>query len=131
MEFNNLSAVSYLKARNLMCGDLRCGSGCPYAEGFGVCNLEREGHEEETVHFVMSWAEENLDPSEYAFNANDTKSVSNQKALSEALDAVENGMCRIADTRDIWQNELLYALCQTVRLLGVDKLKELHNIKKI
>lgn len=130
MELNNVSAISYLKVRNLMCENLKCGSGCPYAGDIGLCGIEGKGHEKEDVQFVMSWAEKNLDPSEYALNTNDDKIASNRKALSEALDAVENGMCRIADTRDIWQNELLYALCQSVRLLGTDKLKELHNTKE-
>ena len=44
--------------------------------------------------------------------------------LIEALDAIENGMCRIKDSRDIWQNDLVYALCQGVRLMLLDKLKE-------
>lgn len=43
--------------------------------------------------------------------------------MVEALDAIENGMCRIAETRDIWQNDLIYALCQAVRLLLIEKLK--------
>lgn len=41
----------------------------------------------------------------------------------EALDAIETGMCRIKDSRDIWQNELVYALCQGVRLLLTEEVK--------
>ena len=44
--------------------------------------------------------------------------------LMETLDAIETGMCRIKESRDIWQNELVYALCQAVRLLLIDKIKE-------
>lgn len=37
---------------------------------------------------------------------------------------IENGMCRIKERRSIWQNSLVYALCQAVRLLLMDKIKE-------
>ena len=47
--------------------------------------------------------------------------------LLEALDAIETGMCRIKESRDIWQNDLVYALCQGVRLLLIDKIKEERN----
>lgn len=43
--------------------------------------------------------------------------------MLEALDAIENGMCRIKESRDIWQNELVYALCQAVRLLLMKEIK--------
>lgn len=43
--------------------------------------------------------------------------------LVEALDAIETGMCRIKESRDIWQNELVYALCQGVRLLLTEEIK--------
>lgn len=130
MDFNNVNAISYLKARNLMCGELKCEQHCPFALGSGICGIEKVGHEKEAVQFVMSWTKETAGSGERAYEtAPDSKATVNQKALSEALDAVENGMCRIADTRDIWQNELLYALCQTVRLLGANKLKEQHNTK--
>ena len=44
--------------------------------------------------------------------------------LMEVLDAIEMGMCRIKEFRNIWQNDLVYALCQGVRLLLMDKIKE-------
>lgn len=44
--------------------------------------------------------------------------------LVEALDAIETGMCRIKERRDIWQNDLVYALCQAVRLLLMEEIKE-------
>ena len=47
--------------------------------------------------------------------------------LVEALDAIETGMCRIKESRDIWQNDLVYALCQGVRLLLLDELKEVRK----
>lgn len=43
--------------------------------------------------------------------------------LIEALDAIETGMCRIRESRDIWQNDLVYVLCQGVRLLLMEELK--------
>ena len=50
-----------------------------------------------------------------------------RKSVIELLDAIENGMCKVAETKDIWQNELIYALCQGERLLLLDKLKESKN----
>lgn len=44
--------------------------------------------------------------------------------LVEALDAIETGMCRIKESRDIWQNDLVYALCQGVRLLLMKELRK-------
>ena len=44
-------------------------------------------------------------------------------AMLEALEEIENGMCRIKESRDIWQNNLIYVLCQAVRLLLIDKIK--------
>ena len=44
-------------------------------------------------------------------------------AMLEALEEIENGMCRIKERRSIWQNSLIYALCQAVRLLLIDKIK--------
>lgn len=43
--------------------------------------------------------------------------------LMEALNAIETGMCRVKESRNIWQNELVYALCQGVRLLLMEELK--------
>lgn len=56
--------------------------------------------------------------------------MADRAALVEALDEIENGMCRIAATRDIWQHRLLYALCQGVRLLLEDKLKEKRKARR-
>lgn len=50
--------------------------------------------------------------------------MASREELMEALDAIENGMCRIKERRSIWQNSLVYALCQAVRLLLMDKIKE-------
>ena len=50
-------------------------------------------------------------------------SMASREELMEALDAIETGMCRIKESRDIWQNELVYALCQGVRLLLTEELR--------
>lgn len=50
--------------------------------------------------------------------------MANKDAMLEALEEIENGMCRIKERRSIWQNSLVYALCQAVRLLLIDKIKE-------
>lgn len=49
--------------------------------------------------------------------------MASREDLMEALDAIETGMCRIKESRDIWQNELVYALCQAVRLLLTEEVK--------
>ena len=43
--------------------------------------------------------------------------------LMEALDSIETGMCCIKESRGIWQNDLVYALCQGVRLLLMEEVK--------
>lgn len=53
--------------------------------------------------------------------------MADRAAIAEALDEIENGMCRIKESRDIWQNSLIYALCQAVRLLLLDELKEVRK----
>lgn len=44
--------------------------------------------------------------------------------MLEALEEIENGMCRVKESRDIWQNDLVYALCQGVRLLLMKELRK-------
>lgn len=50
--------------------------------------------------------------------------MSKREELVEALDAIETGMCHVADSRDIWQNNLIYAMCQGIRLLLIDALRK-------
>ena len=57
--------------------------------------------------------------------------MSEQERISEVLDTIENGMCKIAETRDIWQNDLIYALCEGERILLTARLKELSRKEKI
>lgn len=49
--------------------------------------------------------------------------MARREELMEVLDAIETGMCRIKENRDIWQNELVYSLCQAVRLLLMEELR--------
>lgn len=49
--------------------------------------------------------------------------MARREDLCEALDAIETGMCRIKERRSIWQNNLVYALCQAVRLLLMEVIK--------
>lgn len=49
--------------------------------------------------------------------------MARREDLMEALDSIETGMCRVKESRDIWQNDLVYALCQAVRLLLTEEIK--------
>ena len=49
--------------------------------------------------------------------------MARREELMEALDAIETGMCRVKENRGIWQNGLVYALCQGVRLLLTEEIK--------
>ena len=45
--------------------------------------------------------------------------------MIECMSAMEDGMKQTAESRDIWQNELIYWICKAVYLLlerAVDKL---------
>lgn len=53
--------------------------------------------------------------------------MADKNAMLEALNEIEDGMCRIKFDGDIWQNKLVYALCQGVRLVLMDKIKEERN----
>lgn len=46
-----------------------------------------------------------------------------REAAIEVIDELENGMSYIRENNDIWQNRLIYALCQGVRLLLLDAIK--------
>ena len=50
--------------------------------------------------------------------------MARREDLVEALDAIETGMCRIKESRDIWQNDLVYALCEGVRLLIGEEIRK-------
>ena len=46
-----------------------------------------------------------------------------REAAIEVIDELEIGMTCIGENNDIWQNRLIYALCQGVRLLLLDAIK--------
>lgn len=47
-----------------------------------------------------------------------------RKELIEALDAIENGMTKVDETNDIWQNRLIYVLCCVARWWLISKIKK-------
>lgn len=47
----------------------------------------------------------------------------------EVLDSIENGMIKLGQSRDIWQNDLVYTALQGVRLLLIDALKTTEQTK--
>lgn len=56
--------------------------------------------------------------------------MSEREEIIEVLDAIEDGMCKVAETHDIWQNKLVYALCQGMRILLTRRLKDLKGERK-
>lgn len=50
--------------------------------------------------------------------------MASKAALLEALEEIENGMIKIKTGGDIWQDELVYALCQAVRPLVTEEVKK-------
>ena len=45
--------------------------------------------------------------------------MNERERISEVLDAIENGMCKIAETRDIWQNDLNRKLSKGQRSIKI------------
>ncbi len=54
----------------------------------------------------------------------------NRSDALEVLDAVENGMIKLGQSRDIWQNDLVYTALQGVRLLLLDAIKKRSETPK-
>lgn len=50
--------------------------------------------------------------------------MARREDLCEVLDAIETGMCRVKESRDIWQNDLVYALCQGMRMLLMKEIRK-------
>lgn len=48
-----------------------------------------------------------------------------REQMVEALNEIEDGMCQVKIEQDIWQNRLIYALCQGVRLLLIRAIKKM------
>ena len=53
--------------------------------------------------------------------------MTEREQIIEVLDAIENGMCKTAETSDIWQDRLIYAMCAGIRLLLIARLKQLRK----
>lgn len=53
--------------------------------------------------------------------------MTEREQIAEVLDEIETGMCHVAETHDIWQNRLVYAMCAGIRLLLIARLKELRK----
>lgn len=101
-------------------------SSCPWACGDGSC-----------IRSIMRAAADSLDNQrthiQALIKANDAhremvaqapKPPTNRGEMVEALDAIETGMTKVAIDRDIWQNDLIYVLCQGVRLLLEDRVRK-------
>lgn len=54
-----------------------------------------------------------------------TKATTKREQMVECADKIEDGMVQIGFTKEIWQNDLIWWLCNAVRLLLLDKIKEL------
>ena len=96
-------------------------SSCPWACGDGSC-----------IRSIMRAAADSLDNQrahiQALIKANESRREmvarpAKRSDMVEALDAIETGMTRLAMSRDIWQNDLVYTLCQGVRLLLEDRIK--------
>lgn len=109
------------KLRKCAGGEGACDA-CPWACGTGNC-----------VPSIMRAAADAIDNQrthiQALIRANDVHREmvarpAKRSDMVEALDAIENGMTRVAMSRDIWQNDLIYALCQGVRLLLEERVKK-------
>ena len=43
--------------------------------------------------------------------------MTKREQMIECMEAMEQGMIRTGSTREIWQNDLIYWLCKSVKLL--------------
>lgn len=59
----------------------------------------------------------------HASREQEAEAWNRREDLVEALDAIETGMRRVKESRDIWQNDLVYALCQAVRMILMEEVK--------
>ena len=111
------------KMRNCVYGG-RCGS-CPYKCGEGIADFS-------CINSLMYAAADAIDNQrahiQSLIKANEAHREmvarpAKRSDMVEALDAIETGMTKVAIDRDIWQNDLIYVLCQGVRLLLEDRIK--------
>ena len=111
------------KLRNCVYGG-RCGS-CPYKCGEGIADFS-------CINSLMYAAADAIDTQHAHIQALIKANEAHREMVArpakrsdmvEALDAIETGMTKVAIDRDIWQNDLIYVLCQGVRLLLEDRIK--------
>ena len=111
------------KLRNCAYGG-RCGS-CPYKCGGGIVDFS-------CINSLMYAAADAIDNQRTHIQALIKANEAHREMVArpakrsdmvEALDAIETGMTKVAIDRDIWQNDLIYVLCQGVRLLLEDRIK--------
>ena len=111
------------KLRNCVYGG-RCGS-CPYKCGEGIADFS-------CINSLMYAASDAIDTQHAHIQALIKANEAHREMVArpakrsdmvEALDAIETGMTKVAIDRDIWQNDLIYVLCQGVRLLLEDRIK--------
>lgn len=53
--------------------------------------------------------------------------MTKREQLIECAEQMENGMIKMQNSRDIWQNELIYWICKAVKLLIEVQLKNLKD----
>ena len=111
------------KLRNCVYG-VRCGS-CPYKCREGIADFS-------CIDSLMYAAADAIDTQHTHIQALIKANEAHREMVArpakrsdmvEALDAIETGMTKVAIDRDIWQNDLIYVLCQGVRLLLEDRIK--------
>ena len=111
------------KLRNCVYGT-RCGS-CPYKCGEGIADFS-------CINSLMYAAADAIATQHTHIQALIKANEAHREMVArpakrsdmvEALDAIETGMTKVAIDRDIWQNDLIYVLCQGVRLLLEDRIK--------
>lgn len=109
------------KLRKCADGGGACSS-CPWACGDGSC-----------IRSIMHAAADALDNQRTHIQALIKANEAHREMVArpakrsdmvEALDAIETGMTKVAIDRDIWQNDLVYVLCQGVRLLLEERVKK-------
>ena len=109
------------KLRKCADGNGACNS-CPWACGTGNC-----------VPSIMHAAADAIDNQRTHIQALIKANEAHREMVArpakrsdmvEALDAIETGMTKVAIDRDIWQNDLIYVLCQGVRLLLEERVKK-------
>mgnify|MGYP004516491251 CR=1 FL=1 len=97
-------------------------SSCPWACGDGSC-----------IRSIMRAAAEALDNQRAHVQALIKSNEAHREMVARpakrsdmvaALDAIETGMTKVAIDRDIWQNDLIYVLCQGVRLLLEERVRK-------